>query len=190
MIRISKGGEKIEAIAVYGSVADPTQHPDFREIAENLRDLRNTWFAKAKLCLALDNPHLDDPELRRCLALFDRVYVRVEWGSAKGVSALTGRKPAEYASLVSALGYAENLYVQARFLRGEGIDNATDAEVKAWVKKVSELKPREVHILKSEKGLGKKVKSVAKSRLSEIAEEVSAKTGIPATVHESDSILD
>jgi len=190
MIRISKAGEKIEAIAVYGSLADPSLHPDFREITENMRDLRNKWFAKAKLCLALDNPHLDEPALRRVLALFDRVYLRMEWGTAKTFTAMTGRKSPEYASLMAALGPAENLILQTRFLKGDGIDNTSDAEMKAWFKKVGELKPREVHLLRSEKGLGKKVKSVTKAKLTEIAAEVTAKVGVPATVYEADSLLD
>jgi wyosine [tRNA(Phe)-imidazoG37] synthetase (radical SAM superfamily) len=190
MIRISKAGEKIEAIAVYGSAADPTLHPDFREIAENLRELRNKWFAKAKLCLVLDNPHLEDPSLRRSLSLFDRVYVRVEWGTAKTFAALTGRKSVDYTNLMTVLGSTENLILQTRFLKGDGIDNTTDAELKAWMKKVAELKPREVLVFKSEKGLGKKVKSLPKGRLTEISQEVSSKLGIPSTVLETDSVLD
>ncbi len=190
MIRISKAGEKIETIAVNGSVADPTLHPDFREIVENTRDLRNKWFSKAKLCLFLDNPHLEDPALRRCLAIFDRVYLRMEWGTAKTFTAMTGRKGPEYTSMLAALGTAENLIVTSRFLKGDGIDNQSDSEVKGWMKKVSELKPREVLLLKSEKNLGKKVKSAPKTRLAEIAEEVTSKLGIPAAVHEIDSILD
>jgi len=190
MIRISKAGEKIEAIAVYGSAADPTQHPAFREIAENMRDLRNKWFSKAKLVLALDNPYLEEPALRRVLGLFDRVYLRMEWGSAKTFTALTGRKSAEYTTLMAGLTTAENLILQTRFLKGDGIDNTSDAEIKAWMKKVGELKPREVHLLRSEKGLGKKVKSVTKAKLTEIAEEVTTKVGVTAVVYEADSILD
>lgn len=190
MIRISKGGEKIEAIAVYGSIVDPTRHPDFREIAENLRELRNKWFSKAKLCLELDNPSFDAATLKRIFGLFDRVYLRMEWGSAKTFAAMTGRKSTEFASVFESVDQVENLILQARFLKGEGIDNSTDAEVKAWTKKVAEIKPREVHLLRSEKGLGKKAKSVTKARLTEIAKEVTEKLGIPASVHESSSILD
>src|SRR5262249_32866891 len=36
IIRLSKGGEKIESIAAIGSEIDPTAHPDFREITGNL----------------------------------------------------------------------------------------------------------------------------------------------------------
>ena len=122
--------------------------------------------------------------------MVDRVYLRMEWGTAKTFTALTGRKAAEYTSLMAALSTAENLILQSRFLKGDGIDNTSDAEIKAWLKKVGELKPREVQLLRSEKGLGKKVKSVSKAKLAEIAEEVTAKVGIPATIYEAESILD
>ena len=51
LIDLSKGGEKVETIAVIGSEADPASHPDLREITENLRILRTKWFPRAKLAL-------------------------------------------------------------------------------------------------------------------------------------------
>lgn len=189
IIRISKAGEKIESIAVYGSKTDPTLHPDFREITENLRDLRNKWFNKAKLCLILDEPRLEVVELRHVLGIYDRVYLRMEWGTAKTFAAMTGRKSGEFANYLDNLGHVEHLVVQARFLRGD-VDNSTEAEVKAWVKKIGELKPREVAILNAEsKGSAKKAKSASKSRLNEIAAEVTEKTGITAAVVQGDSLL-
>lgn len=188
IIRISKGGEKIETIAVYGSKADPTLHPDFREITENLRDLRNKWFAKAKLCLILDEPRLEEGTLRHVLGIYDRVYLRMEWGTAKTFAAMTGRKATEFANYLDNLGHVEHLVVQARFLRGD-VDNSGEAEVKAWVKKLGELKPREVAILNVDAKGAKKAKGAPKTRLTEIAAEVTSKTGIPATVIQGESLL-
>lgn len=189
IIRISKAGEKIESLAVYGSKADPTLHPDFREITENLRDLRNKWFAKAKLCLILDEPRLEDSELRRVLAIYDKVFLRMEWGTAKTFAAMTGRKTADFAGYLDNLGQVDHLVVQARFLRGD-VDNSTETEVRAWIKKLAELKPREVAILGADAKAGaKKSKTAPKSRLTEIAEEVTKKTGIPATVVPGESLL-
>ncbi|MBL8858866.1 MAG: hypothetical protein JNL28_10205 [Planctomycetes bacterium] len=189
IIRISKGGEKIEAIAVYGSKADPTLHPSFREITENLRDLRNKWFSKAKLCLILDEPRLEDSELRHVLGIYDRVYLRMEWGTAKTFAAMTGRKSTEFGGYLDNLSHIEHLVVQARFQRGD-VDNSTDAEVKAWIKKIGELKPREIAILGGDaKGSAKKGKVATKTRLNEIAADVTEKTGIPANVVTGDSLL-
>ena len=42
----SKAGEKLQHIVVFGEV-DPTVHPEFRAISENLRELTNKWFPRA-----------------------------------------------------------------------------------------------------------------------------------------------
>jgi hypothetical protein len=62
--------------------------------------------------------------------------------------------------------------------------------VKAWIKKVQELKPIAVHILQSEAKSGtKKAKSAPKSRLVEIAAEFTEKTGIPTEIFQNESLL-
>jgi len=189
IIRVSKLGDKIDTLLVHGSSIDATLHPDFREITGNLRDLRNKWFAKAKLWLVSDDPHVDRPEVRLSLPIYDRVVVRLEAGTQKAYNALTGRKPAEYATLMTQLAAIDRLVIQARFYKGE-IDTCTDTEVKAWVKKLSELKPREVYLLNPEsKPANKKLKPAPKARVSEIAKELTDKTGIQATILPFDSIL-
>jgi len=192
IIRLSKAGEKVESIAVYGSEADPTLHPEFREITGNLRDLRNKWYSKAKLWLVSDETHLESPEVRRALPIYDRFAVRMEWGTAKVFASMTGRKSTDFAQLMSALESIENLVIQSRFVRGE-LDNSTDAEVKAWLKRLAELKPREVHIQNGETKVAargsKKVRPIPKSRAAEIAAAVTEKTGIPATVYTGEGLF-
>ena len=189
IIRLSKAGEKVESIVGHGSATDPTMHPEFREIATNLRDLRNKWFAKAKLCIISDDPHFESPEVRHSIGVFDKVFIRMEWGTAKTFAAMTGRKSTDLANLTANLGHLESIIVQARFVRGDA-DNSTEGEVKAWIKRLADLKPREVHIQTPDaKSLGKKARPAPKSRISEIAAEVTEKTGIPVTVLSSDSPL-
>lgn len=188
IIRLSKAGEKVESIAVWGSEVDPTLHPDFKEITGNLRDLRNKWFAKARLWLITEEPHFENTAVRHVLGVYDRVIARVEWGTAKTFTALTGRRGTELPSLFAGLMHLEHLVVQTRFVRGEA-DNSTPTEVRAWMKRLTELRPREVHVLNLEKAPRGKLKPVPKARLAEIAAEVTEKTGIPATVHAHESPL-
>src|SRR6185295_1829377 len=122
---------------------------EFKEITTNLRDLRNKWFAKATLWLASNNPRVEEASVRHALAVYDKAVVRFDWGTAKTYAALTGRKGTDYNNLCAHLGHLENLVLQARFVRGD-TDNSSEPELKAWVKKVTELKPREVHILNYE----------------------------------------
>ena len=196
IIRLSKAAEKVETIAVYGSEMDPTLHPEFKEITTNLRDLRNKWYAKAKLWLVSEDPHFEAPDVRRSLAIYDRVLVRMEWGTAKTFAAMTGRKSTEFATLAACLVNLEHLVIQARFVRGD-TDNSTDAEVKGWIKRIGEMKPREVHILNADAKpgaagsarIGKKVRLAPKSKIQEISAQVTEKTGIPVVIYTSESAL-
>ena len=189
IIRVSKLGEKIETVLVHGSNIDATLHPDFREITSNLRDLRNKWFAKAKLWLVSDDPHIERPDVRHSMTVYDRVVVRVEAGTQKGYTALTGRKAAEYNTLLGQLAGIDRLVVQARFYKGE-VDTCTDAEVKGWIKKLGELKPREVYVLNPEsKPANKKLKPAPKTRVQEIVDELAEKTGIQAVILPFESVL-
>jgi hypothetical protein len=187
IIRLSKSGEKIDGILVWGSDADPTMHPEFKEITGNLRDLRNKWFSKGKLTLACDLPRAEDSDVRHALAIYDQVVVRFEWGTAKVFASMTGRKSPDFANLCAHLGHLENLVVQARFVRGD-TDNSTEAEVKAWVKRVVELKPREIHVLNPE-SKAKKVKPLPKARITEIVDEVAEKAGVPVHVYTGETLL-
>ena len=187
VIRLAKSGEKIDGLVVWGSEADPTMHPEFREITGNLRDLRNKWFAKATLWLASDNPRVDEAVQRHAIAAYDKAVVRFDWGTAKTFAALTERKSADYANLCAHLGHLENLTFQVRFVRGE-VDTTTDAELKAWTKKVSELKPRAIHLLNPEPK-GKKTKPIPKARLGEIVAEITEKTGLTPQVFTGESVL-
>ena len=189
IIRLSKSGEKVESIAAVGSVIDPTTHPDLREITSNLRDLRNKWFPKAKLWLQLEDP-IFEPDTRPPLGIFDRVLVTFEWGTAKTYTAMTGHKANDLTNLQATLTHMESLVLQARFVKADGIDNTNETEVKAWIKRVGEIRPREVHILGPDAKLAdKKFKLAPKGRLNEIAAEVTEKTGIPASFCNSESVL-
>jgi hypothetical protein len=191
LIRLSKAAEKFESLVIFGSERDPTLHPDFRDITTNLRDLRNKWYPKAKLCLVCDEPHLENAAVRVSLGIFDRVIARLEWGTVKCFTTATGRKGTDLAEMQSALTNLPQLVVQARFQRGDA-DNSGETEVRAWIKRITDMRPREVHLLNSEARASsgaKKGKLVPKSRLTEIAAEVTKKTGVPVQIFAPESAL-
>lgn len=186
-MRISKAGEKVEHVVAFGSQCDPTEHPDFRVISENLRELRHKWFPKAKLVLLSDSPRLETPEVRLGMGIYDFPVVRLEYGTVKTFAALTGRKTTELSDLVRSLTGLSRLVVHAVFVRGE-VDNSTDAEVRGWIKRLQELRPREVLLSTPDAKRGRKVRGVPRARLDEILEQVTEKVGAQVAVIESEDI--
>jgi wyosine [tRNA(Phe)-imidazoG37] synthetase (radical SAM superfamily) len=179
---LSKAGEKLESVMVAGNL-DPTKHPSLLTITENLRDLRNKWFPKADLCLYTDGANLEAADTRRAMQIYDQPIVRFEWGTPKTFAAMTGRPQTDLKVLTGHLGGLDRLILQATFVQG-GPDNATDPEVKAWVKRVEELRPKEVVIqtIETPKARTAKPRPVPVARLEEIAAQLSEKTGVATSV--------
>lgn len=189
IIELSKAGDKVESIAVVGSDGDPTSHPELREITENLRALRDKWFPRAKLCIFTDGFELGTYELRQTLSMYDRPFIDYEWGTTKTFTSVTGAKGTMLAKLTKQLSSFDHVVIQARFFKGDA-DNSTDNEVNGWIKRLRELRPREVHILGgTRKTPGKKLRAAAKSRQREIADVVVEKTGLAVTIHEDEPLL-
>ena len=176
MIELSKGGERLESIVVHGTL-DPTLHPEFVEVSENLRELCNKWYPKAKLCLLAEAPQLSDPLVRHALIAYDTVVLRFETATQKTYKALTGRDGGEIKALVEAMGKIDhrNLIVRTRFVRGS-VDNSTENEVRGWLKLLAAVKPATVQIEtpgKNDHGL----KAITKTRMGQIVDQITEKVG-------------
>ena len=182
LMALSKGGDRLQAVILHGEDKDPTTHPDFPEISQNLRELVNKWFPKASLVLISETPDLRRPQARHALNCFDQPILRLPAGTQKVFKALTGEDGAEFRQMVEDMGRldSERLIVEGRFVQGR-VDNSTDPELRAWIRKVGEIKPAGIQITTPAKPQDK-VKPVPKSRMAKIAELVTEKTGIPAEV--------
>ena len=182
LIELSKAGEKLDAVALLSN-GEATKHGDLQEISENLRDLKAKWFPKASLVIFSEALDFDAPSLRHVLGIYDRVVVRFEWGTAKTFTAMTGRPGTDLKRLMDTIRVLDKLVLQACFVTGK-TSNASDSEVKNWIKKVEEVKPREV-LVGTLDGIAKRgaaYKPVSPAQLEAIASELTEKTGIPATV--------
>ncbi len=185
LITLSKDGEKLAAVVLQAEPEDrdPTTHPEFAEIAQNLRELTNKWFPKSQFCLISNNPELSLPSVRHALGFFDQPILRLAAGTQKTYAALSGNAPKAHKSLVEGLSRLEieRLIVHTQFVRGS-IDNSKDTEVRAWLRTLGEIRPASVHISTLAKAKGTTEKPITKTRMNEIVELVTEKIGVPVEV--------
>ena len=190
MIELSKAGEKLQSIVIVGTSADPTEHPDLRDATENFRALCDKWFPRAKLYIQTRSVDFSNDDVRAALSIYDRVFVRYEWGTSKGFTALTGAKGPQLASLTKDLHYFDHLILEASFYRGDA-DNTKDTEVKAWVKRVQEIKPIAVHVLKGQphNPKGAKLRQAPAGAVAKLMEDLTENQGLPATLYDDEALM-
>jgi hypothetical protein len=182
-IELSKAGDKFESLVVTGNY-EPTSHPELTEIIENLRQLRDKWMGKCSLCLVSQNIDAEAPHLKHILGMFDKPIVRFEWGTAKSFATLTKRPSSDLKAIVDAISGVEKLILQACFTDGKS-GNAAATEVRNWIKKVAEIRPREVYIGTAD---GKGQKALTPAKLEAIGAELIEATGVPARVFAAEAL--
>ena len=180
IIELSKGGDKVASIIVGGD-HEPTLHPHFLEITENLRDLRNKWFSKAKLCVEITAPHMDTRDLIHALQIYDRPLLNFSWGSGRLFTSMTKGTAEQYKDLIEVGAALDKLVVNATFIS----TNGTEKEITSFLRKLDELTPAEV-IVGTVPSSSKSPKPLADSRLEKIAATIGEKTGVPVKAYSSD----
>lgn len=190
IIALSKEGTKVETIVVVGSETDPADHPDLREITENLRALRDKWFARSKLFVFTKSRDLSSYDLRATLAMYNAVHLEYDWGTVKTWTASTGEKGPELAKLVDACHHFDHLVLEVSAIKAP-IDNTAASELTAMGKKLVEMKPQEVYVLCSTGSVtGKKgAKAATKTQRDKMVETLAEATGLAVHPEEYEELL-
>ena len=179
IIELSKDGQKLADIVVGGPV-DPMLHEDFREIAENLKELCKKWYPKVGLTLETQALALHNADLRHCLTLFARPIVRFSYGTQKTFAGITGRKAGELKDVAENLGRVEleRWIMEIVLVRGD-VDNSTEAELRGIAKYAGEFKPGSIQVTTLAKANPEnKTKPVTKTVLEKAVAKLAEKTGI------------
>lgn len=190
MIELSKGGQKLAAILVTGKENDPTLHPEFREISENLKELAHKWFPRAKLTLEAGPLHLADAQARHVLTCYEQPILRFGAGTQKTFSGLTGAKGAELKRVVDDLAHIEheNLTFDVVLVRGD-VDNTSASELRGIAGTLGATKASKIAVRTLAKATtwnGKKLKAATKTQVEAAVAEFTAKTS--CTVEQIDPL--
>lgn len=183
IIELSKASEKIADVVVSGDT-DPMLHEDFREIAENLKELCKKWYPKVGMTLETKALALHNADLRHCLTLFGRPIVRFEYGTQKTFAAITGQKPAMLKEVAENLGRVEleRWIMEVRLVRGAA-DNSTESELRAIAKYATEFKPGSMLVSTPAKADPQtKLKPVSKTALDKAVATLADKTGLEVEI--------
>jgi wyosine [tRNA(Phe)-imidazoG37] synthetase (radical SAM superfamily) len=168
---------------------EPTIHPDFAGIIDDVLVMRNEYFPKAKIAILSNASLIHKPHVKESLLRIDDCILKLDAGS-EAMFNLINRPSgkSKLADIVDELiSFNGKLIIQTLFLRGEyngeRIDNTSDYEVDLWLTHLKRINPQLVMIYCIDRATpARNLEKVTVEEMETIAEKVRA-LGIKAEVY-------
>ena len=173
----------------YSGNGEPTVHPQFGAVTEQLMRLRNTYFPQTIITCLSNSTQLHRPDVLRALQLIGNPIMKLDTGIQTTFEQINKPFSKMYVEdIVSYLAeFQGNMTIQTLFLKGEledgtKIDNTTETELSAWLDCLKILKPHTVMLYPIDRETpAKNLVKIEKEVLQQIAERVE-ELGIKAKV--------
>lgn len=174
--------KEIDNITFSGN-GEPTLHPQFEELVDIAKELRDNYFPKANLGVLSNSSTVNIEKICRALAKLDFKIMKLDAGDLSGFGKINRpSKGVDYEAIVSGLESLEDATLQTMFVDGT-IQNIGDNEVAEWVKKVGEIRPIKVQIYSLHRPPAESsLQEVTAEKLREIAARTEETTGVPVEV--------
>ena len=190
---------KLEAMQAEGATLDvitfsgngePTIHPHFGAIVDDVIRLRNTYYPQAKVSVLSNATMAGKPNVAEALKKVDNNILKLDSAVASTMRAINQPVSANVVPegvITDLKAFSGQCVVQTMMLRGEhngiAIDNTTDNEIAALISAYREIAPRSVMLYSIDRATPEQhLEKVGKDELERIAEQIRA-AGIQVQVN-------
>lgn len=186
---MSKKGESLDVITFSGN-GEPTLHPDFPEIIDEVLALRDKYYPAAKVSVLTNSTRIFTPAVAQALDKVDNNILKLD-SAVENTMRLIDRPNSHDFTVKKVVDglkqFSDSGIIQTMFLRGSHngieIDNTTPEEVSALINAYKEIKPREIMIYSLDRSTPEeKLVKVEKEELESIGKKIENETGIPVIV--------
>jgi len=171
-----KKDKNISFITFSGN-GEPTLHPDFPEIVERVKKVRDRHVPGVKLAILSNSTGLGLPGVKKALSKLDMVIMKLDCGTS-GMF-LKINRPAgavEYEDVVENLKTLERIIIQSVFVSGKTTNTDKD-EVEEWIERIRDVNPLSVQIYSLDRPSAsaefEKVDGYLLSKIAELARQLS-----------------
>jgi wyosine [tRNA(Phe)-imidazoG37] synthetase (radical SAM superfamily) len=158
---------------------EPTLHPQWPEIVEAVRQLRDRYRPAARLTLLSNSSTVVRPAVRATLARLDAPIMKLEAGDEATFAAMD--RPADGVSLeaiVAGLAQVPGLRIQSLMVRG-AVTNSAGPAFENWLGVLATLKPVQAQVYSTDRPVPEAgVERVPPEELQQIAARAAEQTGL------------
>ena len=139
-------------VLTFAGNGEPTLHPDFPAIMDDVVRLRNEFFPAAKISVLSNATLAPKPEIRAALMKADNNLQKLDTVNSRYIE-MVNRPTGKYDvnEIIESLKlFNGHVIIQTMFMKGadgeENVDNTGDESVMPWLEAVKSIKPQEVMI--------------------------------------------
>ena len=181
-------GEPLDVITFSGN-AEPTLHPQFKEVVHDVLTLRDRFYPQAKVTVLSNATMLGRPGVANALKKVDNNLLKLDSAIAATLRALnrpTSPNVLPEGIIADIKQFAGQCVVQTMLLRGEWegktIDNTTEEEISALIQAYKTIQPRQVMLYSIDrKTPADTLQKVEHDEFQAIADRIAKETQIPVT---------
>ena len=177
-----QGNTKIYSITLSGN-GEPTLHPQFEELVDIAKRLKEEYFPEAKLGILSNSSTINIEKVYRALAKLDFRIMKLDVGNLRTLRKINQPcRAVDYEAILDGLKSLENVTLQAMFVDG-AISNIGDQEVDEWIGRIGEIRPMKVQIYSLHRpSAASSLQEVPAEKLKEIAARTEETTGVSIEV--------
>lgn len=168
-----KGKEDPDYITFSGN-GEPTLHPVFREIAEEVKELRDSYSSDSDIAVLSNASRLMDRNIKETLdsKLIDLPVMKLDAGTQEKF--LEVNQPfIGYQDVLKGLERLENYVIQS--IRFKGEINNFDEDIEEWIEVVEDLEPDKVHLYSLDRPTEMDLEEVDRKDLHEVERKLEEK---------------
>lgn len=187
---MKEAGDPLDVITFSGN-GEPTLHPEFPEIIDDVLRLRDDFYPDAKVSVLTNSTRIFTPRVAEALMRVDNNILKLDSAIEPTMRLIDRPNDPHFTAgrTIDALKqFAGTGIIQTMMLRGEHdgqvADNTTEEEIEALIAAYREINPREIMIYSLDRSTPEeKLVKVEKTELEEIGKRIADATGIPVQVN-------
>lgn len=184
--KMKEDGQTLDVITFSGN-GEPTLHPDFPGIIDDVIELRNEFYPEAKVSVLTNSTRIFTPKVVAALNKVDNNILKLDSAIEETMQLVDRPNMPSFtvAKVVDALKQFQGSgIIQTMILRGEHagekIDNTTSKELEALIEAYKSIQPREIMIYSLDRSTPEeKLVKVEREELEKIKQQIQEATGIP-----------